>query len=278
VLFPLLRKALLACGLVLGAIAATAGPTGASPTAVLSNAAAWNALTPAQRTQLAPLANDWDQLSPGSRQKWLEIAERANTMPPAQQALLNQRMVDWARLTPSQRSEARINFRQSRQNAGGDKQAEWEAYRSLTPAEQQALAARAKPAAASAAPPLNKPRATPLDAQTRKSNLVSGQATVPTLPRSVSPAVVQGAAGATTSLVSARPSPPAHQQAGLPKISAGPTMVDPATLLPKRGPQAAGARPAAGAPVAAPLVSAPVGRAASAPNSAAELPAGAASP
>jgi hypothetical protein len=237
----------LACCLILGAAAVQAGPNTAPPAA--ASATPWQSLTPAQKADLAPLANDWNQLSPGSRQKWLEIADRSARMPPAQRALLHQRMAEWARLTPNERSEARINFRQTRQNPGADKQAEWEAYRALPAAEQKALAARAKPVGSG-----NKLRATPLDAQTPKSNVISGQAVNSGPAKPVSAAVVQGGAGATTTLVTARPSPPAHQQAGLPKISAGPSMVDAATLLPKRGPQAAGARPIPGAPVAAPVI------------------------
>lgn len=232
--------------LTLGTAAVIAGP-GAAPPSV--GTTPWTTLTPAQQSNLAPLANEWNRLSPGSRQKWLEIADRSASMAPAQRVLLHQRMAEWASLTPSERSEARINYRQSRQNLGADKQAEWEAYRSLPLAEQKALAARAKPARTGA-----KPRSTALDAQTPKSNLINGQSATLGPPKSVSPAVVQGGAGATTTLVTARPSPPAHQQAGLPKISASPSMVDAATLLPKRGPQAAGSRPGPGAPVAAPVI------------------------
>jgi hypothetical protein len=41
------------------------------------------------------------------------------------------------------------------------------------------------------------------------------------------------------------PLPPVHTQAGLPKLAATPNFVDPATLLPKRGPQGAASRTAA---------------------------------
>jgi hypothetical protein len=45
--------------------------------------------------------------------------------------------------------------------------------------------------------------------------------------------LVQGGSGATTSLVTTLPKPPAHQHPGQPKIAAGPDRVDRATLLPK---------------------------------------------
>jgi hypothetical protein len=44
---------------------------------------------------------------------------------------------------------------------------------------------------------------------------------------------------------------PAHQHAGMPKIAATPGFVDGNTLLPKRGPQVAGVRPAGSAPAPA---------------------------
>ncbi|TXC65911.1 hypothetical protein FSC37_07780 [Piscinibacter aquaticus] len=55
---------------------------------------------------------------------------------------------------------------------------------------------------------------------------------------------MQAAPGATTSLISKRPTPPAHQQPGLPKIAASPGFVDKQTLLPQRGAQGAAAVPA----------------------------------
>jgi len=50
--------------------------------------------------------------------------------------------------------------------------------------------------------------------------------------------------------MSKRPTPPSHQQTGLPKIAATPEFVDKSTLLPRRGPQAAATRSAAAASAA----------------------------
>jgi hypothetical protein len=60
---------------------------------------------------------------------------------------------------------------------------------------------------------------------------------------------VQAGPGATTTLVTRRPTPPAHQQTGLPKIAATPEFVNKSTLLPQRGPQGAAVRPVADPPV-----------------------------
>lgn len=65
--------------------------------------------------------------------------------------------------------------------------------------------------------------------------------------------IVQARPGATTRSMATPPSPPLHQQSGLPLIAATPGFVDPATLLPQRGPQGAATR-------SAPPASAPSGR------------------
>ena len=54
---------------------------------------------------------------------------------------------------------------------------------------------------------------------------------------------MQAKPGATTTPLSARPSPPLHQQAGLPKVAATPGFVDSKTLLPQRGAQGAATEP-----------------------------------
>ena len=63
---------------------------------------------------------------------------------------------------------------------------------------------------------------------------------LPLPPQSVAPTIVQARPGATTVSVSDRPSPPL--QPALPKIAVTPDSIDPTTLLPRRGPQAAARR------------------------------------
>lgn len=220
----------------------------------------WLALTPPQRTVLAPLAEDWNQLSADSRRKWLEIATRFPSLPPEQQLRLRERMVEWARMTPAQRSLARINFQQTKLLPAQDRQAQWEAYQALPPEKREALAARARPEAASAPPrPLNQAQAlrtAPLDAQAPKSNLVTAAPAQAVAPQPVGPTLVRSTTGATTRLITTPPNPPAHQQAGQPKVSVNPTQVNRTTLLPRQhSPVAASAAqrsPAPSAAVAAP--------------------------
>lgn len=210
----------------------------------------WSTLTPQQRSVLAPLQADWQRLEPQHRAKWLEIAGRFPSMPPNQQQRMQQRMTEWSRMTPDQRGEARANFQRSKELPRRDRQAEWEAYRALPQDQRDALAARARPGPADLADDsgnrqrrvLTPGEATPAPNAAAQSPRYRERSSLP-------PSLTRGNPGATTNLITAPPSPPAHQQqTGLPRITASPGMVDRATLLPQRGPQGAGVRgsPASG--------------------------------
>ena len=216
---------------------------------------AWGTLSVQQRTTLAPLATEWLRLPPAVQHKWIEIANRLPSMPADQQQRVQERMREWARLSPEQRTEARLNFQQSRQLGGADKQARWEAYQALSVEERQALGAKARAASAPtmASSPTHALRKAPLGAMAPKSNVIDSTPlpAAQTL-RPVAPAVVQAKPGVTTTLVSVKqPMPPDHQKVGQPKIAARPGMVDRSTLLPKHGPQAQGIVPATKPPVVA---------------------------
>lgn len=214
----------------------------------------WAQLSPVQQSALAPLRNDWDRLDASRKQKWLEVASRFGQMSPKRQERVRERMTEWARLSPSQRSEARVNYQQSKQIAPQDRQARWEAYQALTPEERAALAARARPSgpAASQSNPSRALRRAPVDALAPKSNIVAPARGVAPAPKPIAPTVVQGNPGATTRLVNTPSKPPPYQQPGQPKIAATPKQVDRTTLLPRTGPQAAGAAPARAARPAPP--------------------------
>jgi hypothetical protein len=166
------------------------------------------------------------------------------------------RMTEWSKLTPEQRGTTRFQFKQAKELAPTNRQARWDAYQALPDDQKKELASRAPPPQAQAestsrARALRAESASQPGAQS-KSNMV-----VKTDPgrkaRAVAPAVVQAPAGATTTLISKTPAPPVHQQAGLPKITASPTFVNPSTLLPQRGPQGAAViTPVASAPAPAP--------------------------
>ena len=236
-----LRRRLIAGVLALGVGVVAAAP--AAPNA------AWAGLAPTQKQALAPLQRDWAALDEQQRAKWLEMASRFPLMKPEDRARLQARMAEWAHMTPAERSRARLQFQESRNLPSTDRQAQWQAYQALPEAERRALAQRAKPAPAKANASV--PGAAPTgiaQPATGKSNVV--QASVSPRTRAVSPTAQQARPGATTTTMTTRAAPPAHHQAGMPKIAATSGFVDPATLLPQRGPQGA-------AVIAAPIPPAP---------------------
>lgn len=204
----------------------------------------WASLTPAQQQALAPLQRDWPSIEANRKQKWLELAARFPSIPADERLRVQARMAEWARLTPAERADARLQYQQVRQLPAQERQARWQAYQALPEDERLRLAHGARPAAkqASAAADALAQAHAPPEPGTGKRNLVVTGSLPPSRP--VAPTVVQAKPGATTTTMSMHTPPPSHNQTGLPKIAATPGFVDPATLLPRRGPQGAAARAA----------------------------------
>ena len=232
---------------------AQANTSGHAPTAGVSGAPSdWEQLSAAQRKALAPLATQWASLAPSSRVKWVEVARRFDHLAPAEQARLQARMSSWAALPSDRRGEARLRYQQSRQLPADQRQQKWQAYQALSSEEKQDLGRqaqrRSKPVMLpdrvagprEPAQAFGNKRGTPGNGSPAKSNTVPNAVTAsPRLPTVVSPATVKAGSGATTNLVTRAPSPPMHQQVGLPKVNAAKGSVDPVTLLPRTGAQGA---------------------------------------
>ncbi|MDP2006744.1 MAG: DUF3106 domain-containing protein [Rubrivivax sp.] len=200
----------------------------------------WASLTAAQRQVLAPLQREWVAIDPSQREKWLEVAAKFPKMPADERQRLQNRMSEWVRMSPTERATARQQFQEVKRLPTEERQERWQAYQALTPEERNKLAQqRAKPVTKQPAGAASRSTSEP-DPGTGKRNIVRAPAAAPT--RVVSPTVVQARPGATTTTMSTRAAPPLHHQAGLPKIAATPGFVDPATLLPQRGPQGAAVR------------------------------------
>lgn len=203
----------------------------------------WASLTSSQRSALQPLQREWRNIGSDHKQKWLEIVAQFPAKSADERQRIQARMTEWAALTPEQRGTARLQFKQAQQLAPANRQARWEAYQALPEAEKKELAARAAPPDRIGTPSKVRLQASDMvgtdsmGVQTKSNEVVPPD--VRRQGRSVAPTVIQAPTGATTTLISKRPTPPAHQQAGLPKITASPSFVNPTTLLPKRGPQGA---------------------------------------
>ncbi len=196
----------------------------------------WRDLSAGERAVLQPLERDWDSINAARKQKWRELAARYPKLPAAEQQRISSRMHAWTTMTPAERGRARLNYQESRQITPQERQAGWEAYQALPPERKRQLATRQAP------PPPGRDAGSSQD----KSNIVPSPVDAARR-KPVAPTVVQAQPGATTTLMSRRPSPPSHQQPGLPKIAAQPGFVDKSTLLPKRGAQGAATRSAAAA-------------------------------
>ena len=135
-----------------------------SPTAPKPESSpAWSELNASQQQALSPLAGTWKTLSEAHKRKWIALSANFATLPAAEQALLHSRMGEWAALSPQQRTQARLNFGETRKVAPDDKKAKWEAYQALPPEEKRKLAAGA--AAAKPPPPPTAPAVQPVPQQ-----------------------------------------------------------------------------------------------------------------
>jgi hypothetical protein len=106
----------------------------------------WVALTPEQRTILAPLEKDWGEMDAFRRKKWLGIAQRYPAMSPVEQASMQRNMREWARLAPEERKIAREKYKTLRKFAPEERQVvkqKWEEYSTLTDEEKERLRKKA---------------------------------------------------------------------------------------------------------------------------------------
>lgn len=222
-------------------VLAQAARGASSPSGKLVGKTPWAILSPDQKVALAPLEREWSGIDAPRRSKWLEIAAKFPGMPPDEQGRMQERMKEWARMTPSERGHARLSFQGAKQLAPQDRQAQWEAYQALPEANRRAFAATAS------GPAVATPRRLPPNGSTTASPVAaSGPGTLPTPTgpvakplRPITPTLIQGGPGATTTPISRLAAPPAHQQPGQPRIAAAPSQVDRATMLPRKGDQAA---------------------------------------
>lgn len=209
----------------------------------------WASLSPAQQQALAPLQREWATVDSRRKQKWLEVSSRYAAMPREEQARMQARMVQWLALSPTERARARSQFQELKEVPADEREARWRAYQALSPDERARLAKDARPPSKAPAAVETPQALRRTSTATRNSSAAPSAARLQAKPATPPPLAVQATPGATTNTPTARPKPPLHHHAGLPKIAATPGFVDPATLLPQRGPQGAAVH---SAPAAAP--------------------------
>ena len=149
---------------------------------------AWNELSADQQQALRPLAAQWATMSEAQKRKWIELSRNYRTLPPDGQAKLHSRMSEWVALSPQQRTQARLNFAETKKVPAQDKKAMWEAYQQLPAEEKRKLAAGAQ--AVKPPPPPTAPAVQPVPREK--------QAKVP--PRKANPRAPGGIAVAPTQL------------------------------------------------------------------------------
>lgn len=99
----------------------------------------WTELSQAQQKALLPLQTLWPTLDVNRKRKWLVIAQNFSDLSEPSQLLAQERMREWAALSPLQRSQARLNFAQTKQLSPDEKLAKWEAFQALNPEEKLKL-------------------------------------------------------------------------------------------------------------------------------------------
>lgn len=196
----------------------------------LASAPTWRELTPSQRRLLAPLEDDWAELGPSQRSKWVNAAPMLATLPEPELTRLHERMRGWAKLSPAERREARVAFQMAKRVDAEQRQAKWEAYQALPPERRQELADKAAARRqAQAAPTGHSAKA--LAAQSKSNTVPNASKLV--APTAVTGSLLQAKPGASTVLITRAPLRPSYQAAGKAKVVADPSLVDAKTLLPK---------------------------------------------
>ena len=102
----------------------------------------WSQLTAEQQRILAPLADDWRNIEPKRRDKWVEIAKRYPKMSAQQQERLQSQMKQWASLNPEQRAEVRARYKKLKEMPPQKREEihrKWREYEELTEEQKHAL-------------------------------------------------------------------------------------------------------------------------------------------
>ncbi len=143
-------RAFLHCGFISAIlIACLSAVSVTSYAAVSSNSpnkknddAPWLSLSAQQRQALAPLAEEWGRFEADGKKKWLEIADKFQSMKQVEQKRVQEKMQAWVKLTPEERVVARENYIRSNKLKPDQRNEKWKEYQQLTEAQKSQLANR----------------------------------------------------------------------------------------------------------------------------------------
>lgn len=129
----------------------------------------WIQLSPQQKSTLAPLAKDWDEMENIHKKKWLGIADRYPSMKSDEQQRIQERMREWAKLSPIERAKVRDTYKDFKQLPPEQKQLvkqKWDAYSNLPADEKDRIRSRNKSSKLLAPEPLTPVEPTPTSGPT----------------------------------------------------------------------------------------------------------------
>ncbi|HEX4843979.1 MAG TPA: DUF3106 domain-containing protein [Limnobacter sp.] len=107
----------------------------------------WRTLTPKQQELLAPLEEDWDEMSDVQQQRWLKVGRKYESEPEDKQAIMRERVESWAGLSPREKAAARENYKALQEKRQGERNSSWNSYQSLDPKQRDEFKAKGpKPA------------------------------------------------------------------------------------------------------------------------------------
>ena len=106
---------------------------------------AWDRLAPYQRQVLLPLRDVWHTLDVAQQEQWQLLADSFRDKSATEQRRLSARIREWARLTPGRRAQARLGFLQAATQYGNKRRIErWAAYQKLPPDQRHQASSAGK--------------------------------------------------------------------------------------------------------------------------------------
>lgn len=93
----------------------------------------WSGLSGKQQELLAPLKNDWDDMSNAQRERWLQVGRKYENEPVERQAVMRERVSTWSKMSPRDKAAARENYKALKEKHQGERNSSWNSYQSLDP-------------------------------------------------------------------------------------------------------------------------------------------------